>query len=100
MTTRYIVRDIATQGCDFLLWGDDDKEAAQVSLEQALADGLDVELVEMPSDKMDDHTARLVEGEPRFEAEYNDGLVWVTRNGVTVGVYRTWEEADERMNGE
>ena len=60
MTMRFIVRDIDTKGCDFLLWGDDDKEAAEISLAQALADGLDVELVAMPSDQMDPHTKRLI----------------------------------------
>ena len=62
MTTRYIVRDIDTKGCDFLLWGDDNEEAAQISLAQALADGLEVELVSMPSDQMDEYTKRLIEG--------------------------------------
>jgi hypothetical protein len=60
--TRYIVRDVATKGIDFLVWGDGDEAAAKVSLEQALADGLDVELVEMPADAMDDHTRKLIEG--------------------------------------
>lgn len=63
IATRYIVRDIATQGCDFLLWGDDSPEAAAESLRSALADGLAVELVTMPADKMDPHTKRLIEGE-------------------------------------
>jgi transketolase len=63
MMTRYVVRDIATQGCDFLLWGDGDEHAAQVSLAQALADGLEVELVSMPANGMDEHTARLIEGD-------------------------------------
>ena len=62
MTIRYIVRDTATKGCDFLLWGDDDADAANVSLKSALADGLDVELVTMPADQMDDLTKRLIEG--------------------------------------
>jgi hypothetical protein len=62
MTIRYIVRDIDTKGCDFLLWGDDDKEAADISLAQALADGLKVELVSMPSNKMDAYTKRLIDG--------------------------------------
>jgi hypothetical protein len=62
VTARYIVRDIATKGCDFLVWGDDDEAAAKVSLEQAKADGLDVELVVMPADAMDDHTRKLIEG--------------------------------------
>ena len=62
MTIRYIVRDIDTKGCDFLLWGDDDKEAAEVSLADALADGLEVELVSMPSDQMDAHTKSLIDG--------------------------------------
>ena len=62
MTTRYIVRDRDTQGIDFLLWGDDDKAAAEQSLRDAIADGLDVELVTMPSDAMDPHTKRLIDG--------------------------------------
>lgn len=61
--TRYIVRDIATRGCDFLLWGDDDAAAAKVSFDDAKADGLDVELVVMPADAMDARTRRLIEGE-------------------------------------
>jgi hypothetical protein len=63
MTTRYIVRDRATQGVDFLLWGDGDKAAAEQSLQDAIANGLDVELVTMPADRMDPHTARLIEGD-------------------------------------
>jgi hypothetical protein len=63
MTTRYIIRDIDTKGCDFLVWGDGDREAADASLAQALADGLKVELVSMPSDGMDAHTKQLIEGE-------------------------------------
>ena len=46
MTIRYIVRDIDTKGCDFLLWGDDDKIASRPH-GNALADGLEVELVSM-----------------------------------------------------
>lgn len=42
---RYIVRDIATEGQDFLMWGDNAPEAAQVTLAQALADGIEAELV-------------------------------------------------------
>ena len=62
MTTRYIIRDCDTQGIDFLLWGDDDEAAAKQSLADALADGLNVELVSMPSDGMDPHTKRLIDG--------------------------------------
>lgn len=62
MTIRYIVRDIDTKGCDFLLWGDDDEAAAKASLEHALEDGLDVELVSMPADAMDPRTRKLIEG--------------------------------------
>lgn len=58
--TRYIVRDRATKGADFLMWGDDDPEAAQETLRGALADGLDVELVTMPSRDMDKWTAKLI----------------------------------------
>jgi hypothetical protein len=61
--TRYIVRDVATKGCDFLLWGDDDPEAAKWSLDEALAEGLEVELVVMLADEMDEHTRKLIEGE-------------------------------------
>lgn len=45
--TRYIIRDVATEGCDFLLWGDDDLTAAIISLCQCFCDGIghDVELV-------------------------------------------------------
>jgi len=60
--TRYIVRDKATQGIDFLLWGDDDPRAAQHSLAEAIAEGLEVELVVMPADDMDEHTRNLIEG--------------------------------------
>jgi hypothetical protein len=63
MITRYVVRDRDTQGCDFLLWGDGDADAAAVTLERALADGLDVELVTMPANAMDAHTRRLIDGE-------------------------------------
>ena len=63
--TRHIVRDIATKGVDFLMWGDDDEAAAQETLRQALADGLKVELVSMPADAMDEHTKRLIEGKPQ-----------------------------------
>lgn len=62
MATRYIVRDIDTKGVDFLLWGDDDRAAAEATYHQCLYDGLEVELVEMPADKMDEHTQRLIEG--------------------------------------
>jgi len=62
MTTRYIVRDIATKGCDFLMWGDDDVDAAHETLDQALFDGLEVELVTMPADRMDKHTRKLING--------------------------------------
>jgi hypothetical protein len=64
---RYIVRDIATQGCDFLLWGDDDLTAAVASLVRAHLDGIghEVELVTMPSNRMDAHTKRLIEGAAR-----------------------------------
>jgi hypothetical protein len=58
--TRYIVRDVATKGADFLMWGDDDIEAAQETLRSALADGLEVELVTMPADDMDKWTAKLI----------------------------------------
>lgn len=58
--TRYIVRDKETKGADFLMWGDDDPAAAQVTLAQARADGLDVELVTMPSRDMDEWTAKLI----------------------------------------
>lgn len=58
--TRYVVRDAATQGADFLMWGDDDPEAAQATLLAALHDGLDVELVTMPADDMDKWTAKLI----------------------------------------
>jgi hypothetical protein len=64
MTTRYIVRDIATKGCDFLVWGDDDETAARSTLARALAEGCEVELISMPSDRMDDHTQHLIEGYP------------------------------------
>lgn len=60
--TRYIVRDIATAGTDFLLWGDNDPIAARFTLAQALADGLEVELVVMPADDMDPRTRKLIEG--------------------------------------
>ena len=60
--TRYVLRDKATKGIDFLLWGDNDPAAAKYSLEQALADGLDVELVVMPANKMDRLTRRIIEG--------------------------------------
>lgn len=60
---RFVVRDVATQGVDFLVWGDNDAAAAQATLEQARKDGLDVELVTMPVDDMDAHTKRLIEGE-------------------------------------
>lgn len=61
---RYIVRDTATQGCDFLLWGDDNLTAAIVSLCLCHCDGIghDVELVAMPADAMDAHTRKLIEG--------------------------------------
>lgn len=62
MTIRYIVRDRDSRGINFLLWGDDDEAAAQQSLADALADGLDVELIQMPADRMDAHTRRLIEG--------------------------------------
>jgi hypothetical protein len=62
MAIRYIVRDIATKGCDYFVWGDGDENAARVTLEQALAEGCDVELVSMSSDRMDEHTRRLIEG--------------------------------------
>jgi hypothetical protein len=62
MTTRYVVRDVATHGIDFLLWGDDDRAAAEQTLSDCLADGLDVELVTMPADQMDAKTKRLIEG--------------------------------------
>jgi len=62
MTIRYVVRDIATKGCDFLMWGDEDAEAAYDALDQARFDGLDVELITMPADRMDPHTKRLIEG--------------------------------------
>jgi hypothetical protein len=62
VTTRYVVRDIATKGCDFLLWGDDDPAAAAETLRQCRADGVEVELITMPSDAMDEHTRRLIEG--------------------------------------
>ena len=62
MTIRYIVRDTATHGCDFLMWGDDDFAAAIETLNCALADGLEVELVTMPADAMDDLTRELIEG--------------------------------------
>ena len=58
--TRYVVRDRATKGADFLIWGDDDPEAAAESIRQALADGLDVELVVMPASDMDKWTAKLI----------------------------------------
>lgn len=36
-----------------------------------------------------------------FEKEYKDGLVWVTReDGKPIGIYRTWEEADRRVEEE
>jgi len=60
MTMRYIVRDTATQGVDFLIWGDDCPGAAKLSLIDAIADGLDVELVTMPANGMDTHTANLI----------------------------------------
>ena len=59
---RYVVRDRDTQGCDFLMWGDDDFEAAVTTLLDCLSDSLDVELAAMPADAMDDHTRRLIEG--------------------------------------
>ena len=62
MTTRYVVRDKATKGCDFLMWGDGDAIAAHNSYEAALRDGLDVELVTMPADHMDALTTLLIEG--------------------------------------
>jgi hypothetical protein len=62
MTIRYVVRDCDTAGCNFLLWGDVDEAAAQEALQSCLADGLDVELVAMPADRMDAHTRRLIEG--------------------------------------
>lgn len=64
MTTRYVVRDIPTEGCDFLVWGDDDLAAAVVSLCHCHLDGIghDVELVWMPAEAMDEHTRRLIEG--------------------------------------
>jgi len=67
---RYIVRDKATQGCDFLMWGDNDPAAAKYTLDQALADSLDVELVTMPADDMDEHTRRLIEGEQPWMIRY------------------------------
>ena len=59
---RYVVRDKATQGVDFLLWGDDDEEAAQETLRSCLADGLEVELIVTLAHDMDPHTRRLIEG--------------------------------------
>jgi hypothetical protein len=56
------VRDKATKGTDFLMWGDNDPDAAQATLQQCHADGLDVELVTMPPDEMDSHTKTLIEG--------------------------------------
>ncbi len=56
MTTRYVVRDIATKGRDFLMWGDDDPDAAHTTLNQALRDGLEVELVIIPPEYMTDET--------------------------------------------
>jgi hypothetical protein len=73
MTTRYVVRDRATRGVDFLLWADDEPEQAQQSLDAALADGLDVELVTMPADQMDAHTARLITGQEQGAMNW----VWI-----------------------
>ena len=64
MTIRYIVRDIDTQGCDFLMWGDDDEAAAQTTLQEALADGCDVELIAIDPRDMDEHTRRLIGDDP------------------------------------
>lgn len=62
MTIRYIVRDIDTQGIDFLMWGDDDFAAAIATLHDCLDEGLKVELAAMPADAMDPDTKRLIEG--------------------------------------
>jgi hypothetical protein len=59
------VRDKATKGADFLMWGDNDPDAAQVTLQQCHADGLDVELVTMAPDEMDSHTKTLIEGKTK-----------------------------------
>ncbi len=59
---RFIVRDTATRGIDFLVWGDGDPEAARITLGQSLAEGLEVELIQMPADNMDAWTRRLIEG--------------------------------------
>lgn len=60
--TRYVVRDVATKGRDFFLWGDDVPDAAAETMRQCKVDGLDVELVTMPADAMDADTRRLIEG--------------------------------------
>lgn len=59
-TILYLVRDTATQGCDFLLWGEDQPGLAALSFIDAIGDGLDVELVNMPSGQMDASTYRLI----------------------------------------
>lgn len=59
---RFIVRDRATKGCDFLMWGDNDPEAARETYARAIRDGLDVELITVEPHKMDAHTRRLIEG--------------------------------------
>jgi len=61
MTVRYIVRDKDTQGCDFLMWGDDDYDAALVTYFEALREGCDVELVTINPADMDEHTRRLID---------------------------------------
>jgi hypothetical protein len=59
---RYVIRDKATQGCDFLLWGDDDEDGARECLHKAIADGVDAELIVTLAHDMDEHTRKLIEG--------------------------------------
>ena len=64
--TRYVVRDTRTKGINYLAWGDDDPDAAHVTLVEArkLFGRKAVELVVMAADQMDPHTRRLIEGTP------------------------------------
>lgn len=51
MTVHYEVRDIATYGIDFLLWGENNLEAAWNSFHAAIADGVPVELMRIENGK-------------------------------------------------
>lgn len=71
---RYIVRDIATKGADFIQWGDGDEEAAKITLAECLRNGKEVELVSMDADKMDEFTRELIDGKPASLHISNEGM--------------------------